>query len=146
MPHVWVQEPGARVVIVGQQPPERIRASAGDRVTVAGHVPDLAPFQATARALVAPIRYGAGVKGKILTSLAAGVPVITTTVGNEGIGLVDGEDALIADTPQRIAEQAIRILRDDALAERLGDAGRLFVAERFSEAVTRAQLRAALER
>jgi glycosyltransferase involved in cell wall biosynthesis len=95
--------------------------------------------------LVAPITYGAGVKGKLLTSLAAGVPVVTTPMGNEGIDLSDGVPGLIAETPEGLAACVTRLLADDDLARRLAREGRRFVGDRFSESVTRAQLRAALE-
>ena len=84
-------------------------------------------------------------KGKLLTSLAAGVPVVTTPMGNEGIDLADGVQGLIAETPEGLAASVTRLLSDDDLARRLAREGRRFVRERFSESVTRAQLRAPLE-
>jgi glycosyltransferase involved in cell wall biosynthesis len=145
MPHVWIARPDTTVVIVGQDPPDRIQRLADDRVKVTGHVPELGPHWRRARAMVAPIRYGAGVKGKLLSSLAAGVPVVTTPIGNEGIDLVDGVHGLIADTPELLAAGVTRLLSDDEEASRLAREGRRFVRDRFSESVTRAQLRAALE-
>ena len=145
MPRVWERVPDAQVAIIGQRPPTEVVALAGPRVEVAGHVPDIAPYWARARMSVAPLRFGAGVKGKILSSLAAGVPVVTTMIGNEGIDLVDREHALIADTPAAIAAAVIELLEDDVLARSLAEQGRRFVAERFSVEVARTQLRAALD-
>jgi glycosyltransferase involved in cell wall biosynthesis len=145
MPIVWERVPDARVVIIGQRPPSEVIALAGPRVEVAGHVPDLEPYWSAARMSVAPLRFGAGVKGKILSSLAESVPVVTTTIGNEGIDLVDREHALIADEPAAIAAAVIELFEDDRFARSLAEAGRRFVAERFSVEVAREQLRRALD-
>jgi SAM-dependent methyltransferase len=84
------------------------------------------------------------VKGKIVSSLEAGVPVVTTTIGNEGIGLVSGESALIGDSADEIAAHVVRLLRDPDLATRLAEAGRRTVLERFGEETTRDALLSAL--
>jgi glycosyltransferase involved in cell wall biosynthesis len=113
-------------------------------VLVSGYVPDLAEYYAGARMSVSPIRFGSGVKGKIIESLAAGVPVVTTAVGNEGIGLVDGVEGLIADEPEQLAAHVITLFEDDRLLTSLGAAGRKVIAERFSEARATEMLFAAL--
>jgi glycosyltransferase involved in cell wall biosynthesis len=145
MPLVWERVPDARVAIVGQRPPSEVQALASARVEVAGHVPDLAPYWSVARMSVAPLRFGAGVKGKILASLAESVPVVTTTIGNEGIDLVHRQHALVADEPAAFAAAVIELFEDDRLARSLAEAGRRFVAERFSAEVARRQLRQALD-
>jgi glycosyltransferase involved in cell wall biosynthesis len=132
MPEVWREVPEARVRIVGDAPPPEVRALASERVEVTGWLADLGPALATARATVSPLRFGAGVKGKVVTSLAAGVPVVTTSIGNEGLDLRDGEDALIADTPEGLARAVIRLFREPDLAERLSEAGRAFARDRLS--------------
>jgi glycosyltransferase involved in cell wall biosynthesis len=144
MPRVWERAPDTTVVLVGQHPPSSVTALGGPRVEVAGHVPDLDPYWARSRVMVAPLRYGAGVKGKILASLAAGVPVVTSGVGNEGIDLVDGRQALIAETPPVMAEHVLRVLSDAGLARELAREGRRHLAERFSEVAMRRQLLGAL--
>ena len=73
------------------------------------------------------------------------MPVVTTTIGNEGIDLVDREHALIADEPAAIAAAVIELFEDDRFARSLAEAGRRFVAERFSVEVAREQLRRALD-
>jgi glycosyltransferase involved in cell wall biosynthesis len=144
MPLVWPHAPDTMVVVVGQHPPSQVLALAGPRVEVTGHVPDLDPYWARARVMVAPLRYGAGVKGKLLASLAAGVPVVTTAVGNEGIDLADGTQALIGETPATLADHVTRVLSDAELARRLAREGRRHIGERFSESAMRGQLRDAL--
>jgi glycosyltransferase involved in cell wall biosynthesis len=120
-------------------------ALASPLVDVPGHVPDLSPVWADARLSVAPLRYGAGVKGKVLSSLAEGVPVVSTTIGNEGIDLVHRRHALIADDPGAIAAAIVELLDDDELARSLAERGRRFVRERFSVEVARAELLRALD-
>ncbi len=97
-------------------------------------MPDLAPYYAAARLSLSPLRYGAGVKGKVVGSLQAGVPVVTTLIGSEGIGLRDGIEALIGSTASEIAECAIRLFEDAELCARLAAAGEAVVRERFSVA------------
>ncbi len=140
MPLVWRDVPSARVLLVGNVPPPEVEALAGERVQVVGYVPDLGPWYAQARVSVSPLRFGSGVKGKIIESLVAGVPVVTTSIGNDGIGLTSGTEALIADDPREIAAQVIRVFRDEHLPEGLAAAGRRVVIEQFSEDRARTQL------
>jgi glycosyltransferase involved in cell wall biosynthesis len=144
MPDVWSVLPGVKVAIVGSNPTHELFRLAGPNVAITGYVPDVTPYLAGARVSVNPLRFGAGVKGKIIASLNAGVPVITTRIGNEGIGLAAGESVLIGESSTEIASAIVRVLQDDDLARRLGDAGRRFVAENFSPAVARKSLFAAL--
>ena len=97
----------------------------------AGRVPDTAPCFAAARAMVAPLRFGGGTRLKILEALARGVPVISTGLGAEGLGLVDGEDVLLADDPASFARATDRLLADDELWHRLSASGRRTAEERF---------------
>lgn len=121
--------PDARFVIVGSKPPQTILDLRSERVIVTGRVDDLRPAFESAKAFVAPLRFGAGVKGKIYSALSLGTPVVTTTVGAEGIGLTAGENALIADTTQEMAEAVIRLFTDRELEQRLRNAGPKFVSE-----------------
>jgi GT2 family glycosyltransferase len=98
-------------------------------VVIHGHVGDLAPLFASIRMSVAPLRYGAGVKGKVATSLCYGVPCIATSVAIEGAELAPGEGVLVAEEPAAIAAAIARIYGDDALWLSLSDAG-LAAAER----------------
>ncbi len=97
----------------------------------AGRVPDTAPCFAAARAMVAPLRFGGGTRLKILEALARGVPVISTTLGAEGLGLVDGTDVLLADDPASFAGAIDRLLADDELWHRLSSNGRRTAEVRF---------------
>ena len=145
MPIVWHDLPDVRVLIVGNEPPPAVAELASERVEVTGFVPDLGPWFAKARLTVSPLRYGAGLKGKIVTSLEAGVPVITTTIGNEGLELEAGVEALIGDTPEAIAAHVVRVFREPGLAASLADAGWRAVSERFSWQGAQSALTASLE-
>jgi glycosyltransferase involved in cell wall biosynthesis len=136
MPIVWKSHPSTRLLIVGNGPPPEVTGLAGPRTVVTGFVPELGPYYAQARVSVNALRYGAGLKGKIVASLAAGIPVVTTDIGNEGIGLIDGQDGLIGRTPAELAAGVVRLLEDDAFAERVSRAGHLVVEERFSRTLT----------
>ena len=140
MPLVWQKAPAAKVLIVGDTPTERIAGLASSRVDIIGHVPDLVPWFARARLSAAPLRYGAGVKGKIVSSLQAGVPVVTTAIGNEGIALADGTEALLGETAQELADAIVRLTRDAGLCAALSAAGAAVVGHRFDDERARVAL------
>ncbi len=115
-------------------------------VRMVGWVPSVEPYLERARICVAPILHGAGVKGKTLESLMAGTPVVTTTLGAEGTPLRHGDQLLIADTPEELADAIAQLLTDRACWERLADQGYAEVAaahspervaERFDEVLER---------
>jgi GT2 family glycosyltransferase len=117
---------------VGNAPPNSIKALASDRVTVTGRVPTVEPYFARTRVFVAPLRYGAGIKGKVIQSLANGVPTVASTIAVEGIGLRDGEHCLIADTPEDIAKAVLRLYNEPETWLRLREAGHQFVENNYS--------------
>jgi GT2 family glycosyltransferase/2-polyprenyl-3-methyl-5-hydroxy-6-metoxy-1,4-benzoquinol methylase/glycosyltransferase involved in cell wall biosynthesis len=135
MPLVWHELPDVVVTIVGADPPPEVAALEAPRVRVAGWVPDLDPLLDGARALVAPLTYGAGLKGKVTQALAVGLPVVTTPVGAEGLDAADGEQMLIGNDPEELAARVIRVLTDGALWTRLSTAGQTLAAGRCSPAV-----------
>ncbi len=121
-----------RFVVAGYGVPESVAALARDDVVVVGHAPDLGALFATARMSVVPLRFGAGFKGKIVTSLSMGVPVVSTSIGTEGGGLVDEHDVLVADDPEGLARHIVRLSRDDDLWRRLSAASSQTFRARFS--------------
>jgi O-antigen biosynthesis protein len=132
-PQIRSQIPDCRLRIAGSNPGDEVLALATvPGVEVLGFVPDLKPLFDSARVFVAPLRYGAGVKGKVGQSLVHGLPVITTSIGAEGMNLLDGEHALIADDADSFASQVVRLVRDDALWTRLQAQGRAFARSNFS--------------
>lgn len=111
-------------------------------VEVLGYVPDLTGLFAYSRMSVAPLRYGAGVKGKVGQSIAFGLPVVTTKIGAEGMALEDGKHILIADEPEEFAVAVLRLATDDELWRRLQANGRDFIADSQSIDAVRGKLRA----
>ncbi len=140
MPLVWAALPDVRLLLVGNAPPPAVENLASRRVTVTGFVPDVAPLYAQSRLSVNPLRYGAGVKGKIVASLQEGVPVVTTPVGNEGLGLVHGAEAWIAETAADFAEGIVALYRNPARCAAMATAAQAVLRRRFSEDAARSAL------
>jgi GT2 family glycosyltransferase len=115
------------VTIAGSKPTQAVLALASAGVEVTGYVPELEPLLDRSRLMVAPLRYGAGMKGKVTQSLAHGLPVVTTPTGAEGLGAVDGRDMLIAEDAEAFAAAVVRLYRDDALWRTLSANGRALV-------------------
>lgn len=118
--------------IGGDVPTEIVELSTQPGVVVHGHVPDLGPFMEGARIAVAPLRYGAGVKGKVNLSMAHGQPVVATSCAVEGMHLRDGEDVLVADEAETFAAAIVRLHDDEILWRRLAANGLVNVERHFS--------------
>lgn len=134
--HIIGAEAPGDIVALGQQPGVRF----------IGYVEDLDPVLARYRLAVAPLLYGAGIKGKIAAALGAGVPTVTTSIGAEGMGIVDAVHALVRDTPEEFADAVVALYRDPALWESLAQQGARLVADNFGAAANRAAFLRALER
>ena len=113
-------------------PPAVLALSRHAGVIVHGHVADITPYMDGARIALAPLRYGAGVKGKINMSMAHGQPVVATSCAVEGMHLHDGHDVLVADTADAFADAVIRLYRDQALWQQLSAGGLENVSRHFS--------------
>lgn len=132
-PSVRARLPDARVRLIGNKPPEQVQALAAiEGVDVVGYVEDLKPWFDRTRISIAPLRYGAGIKGKLGTSLSFGVPSVATSIAVEGMKVRDGEHALVADDEAAFAEQVVRLYTDEALWDRLSRAGLEFVTDTYS--------------
>jgi glycosyltransferase involved in cell wall biosynthesis len=119
--------------VVGACPPAELLAlnGAGLGINVTGYVEDPTPYQQRAAVMVVPLLAGGGMRVKILNALAQGMPVVSTTLGAEGIAAVPGRDLLIADTTEAFAEAVIQVLSKPALAARLGAAGRRLIEQTY---------------
>jgi len=132
-PRVRERLPGVRFHCIGSNVVESVRALASEPgVVVHGHVPDITPYMDGCRVSVAPLRYGAGVKGKVNLSMAHGQPVVATHAAVEGMHLRDGEDVLVAGDAAAFAEAVVRLYTDRALWERLSLGGMDNIARHFS--------------
>lgn len=133
LPLVRQAWPAVRFVVVGRNPTPAVRLlHHGTRVEVVGEVADVRPFIARARVYVVPMRIGGGVRLKLLEALAMQAPVVSTTMGAEGVqGVRDGEHLLLANPAEAFARAVLRVLADPPLGQRLGEAGRKLVQERY---------------
>ncbi|KAL1495710.1 hypothetical protein AB1Y20_016573 [Prymnesium parvum] len=119
-------------VVGANNMPEAIRKLNSSRVLVHGYVRDLRELYAQMRISVAPLRWGAGVKGKVNTAHALGVPVVGTSVALDGMHAVDGVHALVADTPAALAAAVLRAYFNASTWRRLTRGGRRLLETRFS--------------
>jgi glycosyltransferase involved in cell wall biosynthesis len=132
LPSILKELENVQLFVVGDNPPDEIKALASKHIVVTGYVEDLTSYLRNARISVNPLRYGAGMKGKIGEALSWGLPVVTTSIGAEGMDLVDGHDALIADTQENFAAQVVRLYRDEALWNQLSWNGKHTVESQWS--------------
>jgi GT2 family glycosyltransferase len=139
---VRAQLPDVLFHIVGVEPPPQIqRLAAQPGIVLHGHVPDLLPLLEGSRIALAPLRYGAGVKGKINQAMAHGLPVVATTMAVEGMHLRDGQDVLVGDTPEAFADAVVHLYRDGVLWQVLATNGLANVHRHFSLDAARATVR-----
>lgn len=147
LPIVQASLPAVRLTIVGRTTPEVTRRFGGRQgVTLAGHVPSVEPYFANARVMVVPIRAGSGMRVKILDALARGVPVVTTTIGFEGIDAEPGVHLLVGDAPETFAAAVVRLLTDRSLACALSRAGRNLAVSKYDESAVSQTILGALDR
>ncbi|MBK8900861.1 MAG: glycosyltransferase [Anaerolineaceae bacterium] len=128
LPLVRQQIPDATLTIIGKNPPKDFLEAAGqypEVVTVTGYVPDLKPYMEQSSIMVVPVRAGGGMRVRILEAFARAMPVVTTTVGLEGIEATDGKEVLVADDPAAYAAATVQLLRNEELQNRLSANGRL---------------------
>lgn len=140
-PRIHAQRPEIELHLVGGDAPESVLAL-GDLpgVTFHGYVPDLLPLLVGSRVGIAPLRYGAGVKGKVNQSLAHGLPMVATLCAVEGMHLVDGEDVLVADAADAFAEAVLRLHDDRVLWQSLSQGGLENTRRHFSTEAVRTTL------
>lgn len=134
LPRIASKIPGITLTVVGRNPSKRLVefAELNPHLMVTGRVEDVRPYMDRAAAYVVPIRIGGGTRLKIFEAMAMAKPVISTSVGAEGLAVQDGRDLLIADEPQSFADAVIATLEDKAFARQMGETARELVCERFS--------------
>ncbi|MBX3689717.1 glycosyltransferase [Dokdonella sp.] len=135
---IRTQLPEVRFHVIGSRVPASIRALADDRVIVHGFVEDIMPFMDGCRISVAPLRYGAGVKGKVNMAMSCGLPVVATPIAVEGMHVRIGEDVLVAESASAFAGEILRLYHDAALWDTLSRNGLANVEHHFSFAAARA--------
>lgn len=118
-PLIVKREPAARLMIVGANPPSRLKAREAENITVTGWVDDVKPYFARGQVFVIPLLIGGGIRGKALEAMAMKRPIVTTTIGCEGINIKHEESVLFADTPAEFANAVLRMFNDGPLRQRL---------------------------
>ena len=122
-PHVRAQVPDALFTVIGKDPPAELpRNQAGVEVT--GYVDDVTPFLEETAVFVVPLHAGGGMRVKIIDAWSWGLPIVSTSIGAEGIRYTDGKDCLIADTADAFARYTVHLLEEERLASELGQNGR----------------------
>jgi len=159
-PHLRHAHPNVKLIVAGGGTREELKRAAPDTLTrmerdatveIAGFVPDLEAAMDGSAAMAAPLRLGSGVRNKVIEAMAAGLPVVTTHLGAEGLAVESGRQLLIADEPAAFARELVRLLKDPHLQGRLSEAGRKLVArdhdnDRVVARLEKALLRAVGER
>lgn len=132
-PRVRSRLPDVRFVIVGQSPPPEIQSLAKDKaITVTGRVDDVRSFLREGRVFICPVRLGGGFRGKILEAMAIGRPVVSTSLGAQGIPVDQRENIIVADDPAEFAQGVLDMMNDDSLFERIRAKARKMVEENFA--------------
>ena len=134
------------MTIVGDAPPREVLALSSAEISVTEWVPAVEPYLASHSVSIAPLRFGAGLKGKIVEAMAAGLPVVTTPVGAEGMELVHGSTALIAESPEAFARAVVRLCTDHVLHARLSRNGLEHARARWDPTVVAPKLLETLAR
>ncbi len=133
LPLIQQRQPEAEFWVVGKDPTERVRRlSERTGVHVTGGVPDVRPYLAKASIFVCPLRYGTGVKNKLLAALAMQKPVVATRQSLDGLDLLENEHLLVANEPVEFATKVVQLIEDPDHARHLASSGRAFVGDRYS--------------
>jgi glycosyltransferase involved in cell wall biosynthesis len=131
LPRIRSSFPDLEMWIVGLNPRDEVKQLEGRGVHVTGRVDDVQPYYQRSTVCVVPLRAGGGTRLKILESMALGRPVVSTTVGCEGLDITDGEHLFVADSPELFAEKTIRLLKEDRLRYGMSERARQLVERRY---------------
>ncbi len=134
-PRIVAARPAARLTVVGRNPNASLVQAAAQRGvawTFTGYVKEIAPYVHEAAAYIVPLRVGSGTRIKVLEAMALGRPVVSTTIGVEGLALEPGKHYLLADTPEAFADAVLRLLDDEVLRTRIAGQARALLEEHHS--------------
>ena len=145
LPLVHREAPDTRVTVIGSYPTPEVLGLESDRVKVEGWVPETLPYYQSARIAIAPLRYGAGVKGKVGEAMSLGVPMVMTSMASEGMHIEHGIHALVADDALGFAANILSLLNDDDLWLDISRNGQQLIHDRFGVEATRSLVAQALE-
>jgi polysaccharide biosynthesis protein PslH len=134
LPRIWKRRPETTVALVGRNPSKLVHslAEGEPRILVTGTVADVRPWMRQAQISIVPLRVGGGTRLKVYEAIAAGVPVVSTTIGAEGLELAHGKHLLVGDSEDEFAEACLTLLRDRERAREIAATARKYVEENFS--------------
>jgi sugar transferase (PEP-CTERM/EpsH1 system associated) len=142
MPLVWKSNPNYKLVIAGSSPSQKVRSLSADRVIVTGWVDDIRETYAACKVFVAPMRIGSGLQNKLLEAMAMRIPCITSPLANNALKAVDGENILIAEEAEKVADQINYLLEHPDLAEQIAKQGLDFISRNYDWESSTTQLEA----
>jgi glycosyltransferase involved in cell wall biosynthesis len=132
LPELWAKDPSISLCIAGRNPGRALRKLGSERrIEVIADPDDMSAVGKTCGLTIVPLRFGGGTRIKILHSMAMGLPVVSTSIGCEGLSITDGTHILVRDTPRGFAEGILQIFSDQEVAERLRHNGRILVERRY---------------
>lgn len=132
MPIVWRERPNTTVLLAGATPKPSVRRLASQNVTVSGWVDDIRQSYASAKIFAAPMQTGSGLQNKLLEAMSMNLPCVTTSIANNSLNAVDGDQVLVGDDAETFARHLLSLLSDDALRQSVADRGIEFVHSHFS--------------
>jgi glycosyltransferase involved in cell wall biosynthesis len=144
-PLIQREVPDVKIYIVGSRPPRKLMNRASENIVITGFVEDVRPYVSRASVYVVPLRMGGGTRLKVLEAMAMKKPIVTTSIGCEGIDVGHNESVLIADDPQDFAEQVIQLFRTSALTHTLVRNGYDLVRTRYDWGIIGNQVDAAYQ-
>jgi glycosyltransferase involved in cell wall biosynthesis len=128
-PRITARVPDAKIYVVGSRPSGRLLGRASDKIIVTGHVKDIRPYIAGAQVFVIPLWVGGGTRLKVLEAMAMKKPIVSTTIGCEGINVKHNESVLFADAPAEFADAVVRLFNDPVLRTRISTAAHTIVTQ-----------------
>jgi len=148
LPLIHARRPATTVSLVGKYPASSIQALAvkDSRIRVTGTVPDVRPYLWNAEASIVPLLAGSGTRLKIYEAMAAGVPVISTALGAEGLAHTDGSDIVLASDPESFAVACLDLLEHRGRRDAIAQAGHALVKSRFDWSAVAEEFQGILER
>lgn len=139
-PKIVSQIPDIKFYIVGNNPSDRVKLLTSEKIVVTGWVPEIKPYLEKCRVSIVPLRYGAGNKGKVGETLSHGVPMVSTSIGAEGMNIVNGVHSFITDKPEQFAEYVIKLHEDKELWQKFSTQGKQLITSQYSSKLMRHRL------
>lgn len=131
-PRIQQKIPAAHLFIVGGNPPPELQGHTSEHIEITGRVPDIRPYFEYSKIFISPLRLGAGIKNKILESMAMQTPVVATPLSCDGIPVEHGNHVMLGTSDDELASHAVRVLQDNALRERMRQIGRQLIQQQFT--------------